>query len=69
MWLGNQLRGYCNLISPEVMGLSNSVVEKKQWEVGRFICILRVDQAAFTDRLDTEYEGKRAVRRTPTFLV
>ena len=36
---------------------------------GDSLYILRVDQAAFTDRLDMEYEGKRAVRRTPTFLV
>ena len=71
-WLGNQLGGYCNLVSPEVMGVSNSVVEKKQWEVGRsyiYIYILKVDQTAFTDRLDTEYEGKRAVRMTPRLLV
>lgn len=69
-WLGNQLGGYCNLVSPEVMGVSNNVVEKKQWEVGRiYIYILKIDKTAFTDRLDTEYEGKREVRMTPRLLV
>lgn len=36
---------------------------------GEKLYIYKVDQTAFTDRLDTEYKGKREVRMTPRLLV